>query len=107
MQAEATQVAEVERSKLAERHRIAREMHDTLAHRMSLLAVQAGALQVAAPDGETAESARLMRQTAHDALDELRAVLGVLHDDGPVSGRPVGAHAGDGADTTRQAVPSS
>ncbi|AIY00924.1 hypothetical protein ART_1325 [Arthrobacter sp. PAMC 25486] len=81
-QAEARHAADVERSRLAERHRIAREMHDTLAHRMSLVAVQAAALQVAAPDAETAGSARLIRETAHAALGELRDVLGVLHEDG-------------------------
>lgn len=89
-QAEAGHVADVERSKLAERHRIAREMHDTLAHRMSLVAVQAAALQVDAPDAETAGSARLIRETAHAALSELRDVLGVLHEDG-TAGETAGA----------------
>ena len=56
-QAEADRIAHAERSRLAERHRIAREMHDTIAHRMSLVAVQAGALQVDAPDGGTADAA--------------------------------------------------
>lgn len=88
---EAERAAEITNSKLAERHRIAREMHDTLAHRMSLVAVQAAALQVGAPDKETASAALLMRQTAHEALEELREVLGVLHDDvahvpGPLMG---------------------
>ncbi|WP_218713731.1 sensor histidine kinase [Arthrobacter sp. BF1] len=78
----AEHLAQVEGAQLAERHRIAREMHDTLAHRMSLVAVQAAALQVAAPDAETASSARLIRETAHAALGELRDVLGVLHEDG-------------------------
>ncbi|MHA7303886.1 sensor histidine kinase [Arthrobacter sp. TMN-49] len=80
--AEVERVAAIETSKLAERHRIAREMHDTLAHRMSLVAVQAAALQVDAPDAETAKAARLIRETAHAALGELRDVLGVLHQDG-------------------------
>ena len=57
-------------------------MHDTLAHRISLVAVQAAALQVDAPDAETADSARLIRESAHAALGELRDVLGVLHEDG-------------------------
>ncbi|MHA7269711.1 sensor histidine kinase [Arthrobacter sp. HLT1-20] len=79
--AETERVGEVERSRLAERQRIAREMHDTLAHRMSLVAVQAAALQVAAPDAATAEAATVIRETAHAALGELREVLGVLHED--------------------------
>lgn len=80
--AEAERVAETDRTKLAERHRIAREMHDTLAHRMSLVAVQAASLQVDAPDVETAAAAEMIRETAHAALEELRDVLGVLHGDG-------------------------
>ncbi|MEO6531626.1 MAG: histidine kinase [Specibacter sp.] len=47
--AQAQRVGEIHRSKLAERQRIAREMHDILAHRMSLVAVQAAALQLDAP----------------------------------------------------------
>lgn len=80
--AESDRIGEAKRTRLAERHRIAREMHDTLAHRMSLVAVQAAALQVDAPDPETAFSAALIRDTAHAALGELREVLGVLRDDG-------------------------
>ncbi len=79
---EAEHAADIEHSRLAERHRIAREMHDTLAHRMSLVAVQAAALEVDAPDTETAGAARSIRETAHAALGELRDVLGVLHEDG-------------------------
>ena len=80
--AEAERAVDTKRTQLAERHRIAREMHDSLAHRMSLVAVQAGALQVAAADEETADAAKLIRETAHAALGELRDVLGVLHEDG-------------------------
>ncbi|MFB9163149.1 sensor histidine kinase [Arthrobacter psychrochitiniphilus] len=80
--AQAERVTGADRARLAERHRIAREMHDTLAHRMSLVAVQAAALQVDAADPETASSARLIRETAHAALGELREVLGVLREDG-------------------------
>lgn len=85
---EAQRSADSEQSKLGERHRIAREMHDTLAHRMSLVAVQAAALQVAAPDTQTLQAAKLIRETAHAALGELRDVLGVLHEDG-ISGSSV------------------
>lgn len=81
-QAEASRAAHVERAQLFERQRIAREMHDTLAHRMSLVAVQASALQVAASNPDTAAAARGIRETAHAALRELRDVLGVLHEDG-------------------------
>lgn len=70
----------------AEREAIAREMHDVLAHRISLLSVHAGALAYRTrageaarlPDGAVSESAQLIRDTAHQALEELRQVLTVL-----------------------------
>src|SRR4051812_11644109 len=67
----------------AERRRIAREMHDVLAHRLSLLSVHAGALEFR-PDAsaeEVAEAAGVIRETARAALDELRGVIGVLRED--------------------------
>jgi signal transduction histidine kinase len=78
----------------AEREAIAREMHDVLAHRISLLSVHAGALVYrsgqrdagSGPDlstAEVAESARIIRDNAHQALEELHDVLRVLRaDDG-------------------------
>ena len=68
-----------------ERTRIAREMHDVLGHRLSLLAVHAGALECrpdADPDQITA-SAGVIRDNAHQALEELRDVIGVLGEDDP------------------------
>jgi signal transduction histidine kinase len=68
----------------AERRRIAREMHDVLAHRLSLLSVHAGALEFRpdAPAEEVAEAAGVIRESARAALDELRGVIGVLREDG-------------------------
>jgi signal transduction histidine kinase len=68
----------------AERLRIAREMHDVLAHRLSLLSVHAGALEFRpdAPADEVAGAARVIRESAHAALDELRGVIGVLRETG-------------------------
>ncbi|GAA4896457.1 sensor histidine kinase [Streptomonospora salina] len=71
----------------AERTRIAREMHDVVAHRVSLMVLHAGGLEVSAPDGRTAESAALIRNTGRDALAELREILGVLRDN-PESSAP-------------------
>lgn len=70
-------------ARAAERQRIAREMHDVLAHRLSLLSVHAGALEFNpdAPAEEVAEAARVIRESARAALDELRGVIGVLRED--------------------------
>ncbi len=74
-----------EESRRAERERIAREMHDVLAHRISLLSVHAGALEYRTADGgavtpltarEVHDAARV-RACAHQALEELRDVLQV------------------------------
>src|SRR4051794_10584243 len=70
-------------ARAAERRRIAREMHDVLAHRLSLLSVHAGALEFH-PDAsakEVAEAAGVIRQSAKTALEELRSVIGVLRED--------------------------
>ncbi len=77
---EAEQARGVEAAREAERRRIASEMHDVLAHRLSLLSVHAGALEFHpdAPPEEIAEAAGVIRATAHDALRELREVIGVL-----------------------------
>jgi signal transduction histidine kinase len=73
----------VAQARLNERHRIAREMHDVLAHRISLLSLHAGALELHA-DGtadEIARAAGVIRDSAHQALEELRDVIGVLRED--------------------------
>jgi len=74
--------AEVE-TRAAERRRIAREMHDVLAHRLSLLSVHAGALEFHpdAPAAEVAEAAGVIRESAKAALEELRDVIGVLREE--------------------------
>jgi signal transduction histidine kinase len=81
--AEADQAVRAEGARLAERTRIAREMHDVLAHRISLVALHAGGLEVARdlPATQVRESAALLRLTAHQALEELRDVIGVLRDE--------------------------
>ncbi|WP_344657848.1 sensor histidine kinase [Catenulispora subtropica] len=78
--AEAEQEARAEAARLAERTRIAREMHDVLAHRISLIALHAGGLEITErPKPEmTRQTAGLIRETARSALEDLRDVLGVL-----------------------------
>ncbi|GIE87642.1 sensor histidine kinase [Actinoplanes regularis] len=69
-----------ERLRAEERERIAREMHDALAHRISLVSLHAGAL-VIRPDltpEEVDKAARTIRDSAHQALEDLREILGVL-----------------------------
>ncbi|MBM2622900.1 sensor histidine kinase [Actinoplanes sp. LDG1-06] len=78
-QAEEGQRLRVEQAKLAEREQLAREMHDVLAHRISLLAVHAGALEVRRESSpEEQRAAGVIRECAHDALEDLRTVIGVL-----------------------------
>ncbi|GAB3213536.1 sensor histidine kinase [Marinactinospora thermotolerans] len=77
---------------IAERSRIAREMHDVVAHRVSLMVLHAGGLEVSAPDERTAETAGLIRTTGREALAELREILGVLRaepDGAPMAPQPV------------------
>jgi signal transduction histidine kinase len=83
LRAEADQRLHEDRARMAERTRIAREMHDVLAHRISLVALHAGALEVRPdlPPDKVRESAELMRSTARQALEELRGVIGVLREE--------------------------
>ncbi|WP_020631495.1 sensor histidine kinase [Amycolatopsis alba] len=68
-----------EMTRRAERTRIAREMHDVLGHRLSLLSLQAGALEVGKGPATT-EAAKTVRTTARQSLEDLRQVIGVLRD---------------------------
>jgi len=81
--AEADQARRVAEARAAERARIAREMHDVLAHRLSLLATYSGALAYRpdAPPEQLSRAADVVRSGVHQALDELREVIGVLRDD--------------------------
>jgi signal transduction histidine kinase len=81
--AEAEQQMRVEQAQAHERARIAREMHDVLAHRISLLSMHAGALEFRpdAPPEEIARAAGVVRASAHQALEDLREVIGVLREE--------------------------
>lgn len=76
------QEARVAQARTHERARIAREMHDVLAHRISLVAMHAGALAYRddLPPDQVRRTAALLQETSHQALGELREVLGVLRD---------------------------
>ena len=92
--AEAEQRLRVAQARQLERTRLARDMHDVLAHRISLLSLHAGALEFRpdAPAEEVAKAAAVIRASAHQALSDLREVLGVLRD----SAADGGAAAEDG-----------
>jgi signal transduction histidine kinase len=78
--AEAEQGRRVAEARVNERARIAREMHDVLAHRLSLVATYAGALEYRpdSPPEQLARAAGVVRAGVHQALDELREVISVL-----------------------------
>jgi signal transduction histidine kinase len=88
--AEAEQHLRVDQARQHERARIAREMHDVLAHRISLLSLHAGALEFRpdAPPDEVARAAGVIRASAHDALEDLRTVIGVLREVGSEEPEP-------------------
>lgn len=75
-----------ERAQRLAREDIAREMHDVLAHRLTLLSVHAGALEFRpdAPPAEVSRAAGVIRDSAHEALQDLREIIGVLR--GPRDG---------------------
>ncbi len=89
--------AHVEQARASERTRIAREMHDTLAHRLSLVSLHAGALEVRTDLSreQITQTAGTVRENARLAGEELREILGILRDP-----------AGGPADSSRMLQPS-
>ncbi|MFD8784366.1 sensor histidine kinase [Kitasatospora sp. NPDC059599] len=80
---EQAQISEVERERrtlLEERARIARELHDVVAHHMSVIAVQAASAPYRIPDvpADAAEEFTAIAGTARESLAEMRRLLGVL-----------------------------
>ncbi|MEV6272547.1 histidine kinase [Kribbella sp. NPDC051936] len=92
VRAEAEQQLRVEQGQRLERERIAREMHDALGHRLSLLSIHAGALEFRPdmPTDELSRAAGVIRSSARDCVDDLREIVGVLRSqhtaDGPRRG---------------------
>ena len=82
--AEAEQELRVSQARTNEQARIAREMHDVLAHRISQISMHAGALSFRddLTTDEMRDSVAVIQEKAHEALTDLRGVLGVLRDDG-------------------------
>jgi signal transduction histidine kinase len=90
--AEGEQELRVSQARGTERARIAREMHDVLAHRISQISMHAGALGFRSDldADELRANATVIRDLANDALTDLRGVLGVLRDaeTGELAGAP-------------------
>ncbi|WP_051829485.1 MULTISPECIES: sensor histidine kinase [Streptomyces] len=103
-----------DQARAAERGRIAREMHDVLAHRLSLLVLHAGVLRdqaragtVAADQERLTHRLELLRTTAARSLDDLRDVLGALRADPPAEGaRAAGAEPPVPAGAARVPAPA-
>jgi signal transduction histidine kinase len=67
-----------EQARAQERARLAGEMHDVVTHRVSLMVLQAGALEMTATDERTRQAAQELRAAGCQALDELRDLVGIL-----------------------------
>jgi signal transduction histidine kinase len=85
-----SELDEARRAVLEERTRIAREMHDVVAHHMSLIAVQAetAPYRVSELSPAAREEFASLSATAREALTDLRRLLGVLRNDSPAEREP-------------------
>jgi signal transduction histidine kinase len=89
-QAELTELEQARRAVLTERTRIARELHDVVAHHMSLIAVRAETAPYRLSEVDEPARAEFLALSgaAREALTDMRRLLGVLRDDGPAGRAP-------------------
>lgn len=73
-------VAQVRADQLAERERIARDVHDIVAHHVGAMVLRAGAARYTAPEGPVADALSDIRETGHQVLQDLRDLLDLLRD---------------------------
>jgi signal transduction histidine kinase len=87
-QLERERAAEARRAIAEERTRIARELHDVVAHRVSLMTVQAGAAKTVVADDPqgAAQAMEAVENAGRQALGELRHLLDVLRPDAEMDG---------------------
>lgn len=95
VQAERTRTAEAQRAVVEERNRIAREMHDVVAHHVSLMVVQAeaGPVVIDHDPARAVQSFNYISATGKAALVEMRRLLGVLREDDTAHAGPGGQRA--------------
>ncbi|MFJ8636173.1 sensor histidine kinase [Streptomyces sp. NPDC093568] len=92
--AERVAALEERTEQLLERTRIARELHDSIGHALTVAVVQAGAARAAGDPAFTDRALAAIEETGRAALEDLERVLGVLRESGrPVGGRPTLADA--------------
>ncbi|MHB8693945.1 MAG: sensor histidine kinase [Solirubrobacteraceae bacterium] len=105
--AERTREQEAQRRAEQERMRIARELHDIVAHTLTTINVQAGAAAERLDPGEARTALETIEEASHEAIGELRAVLGVLRDseqtDAPRTPAPGVEHVGELVQRARDA----
>ncbi|MBK1789245.1 sensor histidine kinase [Prauserella cavernicola] len=100
-QLEAQQRSTAEQARLRERARIASDMHDSLGHELSLIALRAGALELAPELAQRHRAAAgELRESAGIATERLREIIGVLREDAPPVD-PVGGSLTDLVERTR------
>ncbi|MFD8199751.1 sensor histidine kinase [Streptomyces sp. NPDC059701] len=93
--AERLEALEERTDQLLERTRIARELHDSIGHALTIAVVQAGAARAANSPEFTDRALAAIEETGRAALEDLERVLGVLRETGrPVGGRPTLVDAG-------------
>lgn len=105
--AESEQALRVQQARTTERQRIAREMHDVLGHRISLVSMHAGALSFRRDldRDQVAQSAQVILDNANLAMSDLRSVLGVLRGDDVEPDAGLDAGAGDRPQPTLRDLP--
>ncbi|MEU9885708.1 histidine kinase [Sphaerisporangium sp. NPDC051011] len=96
--------ARLRADRLAERERIARDVHDIVAHHVGAMVLRASAARYAGASGPVGEAFSDIRATGHQALQDLRGLLDVLRDPGTLGHLPVAEPGDVVADVVMDAV---